>query len=59
MKTNTIREVSKDIISIKVTGNKTLNTLIKEFYVILAKHKIKMHTKTKNGKTGANFEYTI
>lgn len=56
---NKIREVSKDIIHIKVTGNKTLNQLLKEFYTILAKYNIKMHTKTKNGKRGANFEYTI
>lgn len=61
MNKNTIREVSKDISSIKVTGDKTFNQLIKEFYAILAKHNIKMHTKIKGkpGMTGANFEYTI
>ena len=54
-----INEVSKDIISIQFSPNKTLRQLVTEFYSICKKHKIKIHKKVKNGKQGHLFEYTI
>ena len=56
---NKTYNIGKDIINIKFSKKKTLEQLIKEFYVICEKHKIKIHTKTKNGMVGHNFDYTM
>lgn len=59
MKSNKMADVAKDIIAIEFHNDKTIKKLVLEFYKICEKHNIKAHTKTKNGKIGHNYDYTM
>ncbi len=54
-------KVSKDIIAIKVTEDKTIKQLFSEFYKIMRRYGIKQGTKNPNGVgiIHDNFEWTI
>ena len=53
-----MRNVTQDIIKMKIEDEDTLATLRNRFYRIMAKHGIKMGTKTGHGVRTANPEWT-
>lgn len=52
-------KVSKDIISIEINKEDSIEKIFKKFYSIMRKYGIKRGTKNKNGITQNNFEWTI
>jgi len=55
-----MRQVSKDLIDIKITSRASFRSMKNEFWKIMRKHGIKRGTKSKDGSVlGNNFEWTI
>jgi hypothetical protein len=56
---NKIGQIVREIHAIKITGDTTLNMVLKEFYDVMRKHGIKEGTWSENGRTICNGEWIV